>query len=785
MRSSSPNVITLRPRAWSATARDNTAAPGSGHLAEHPAWAGQLARCLTPQSDPREPAADRELEKEVALFRDLFERSPVGVLVMDLQGHIQRANAMASAILGRDASALRGQSLAAFCPPGSLPHLQRHLDLLAAGECFDACELELLGPGQAALPMHVATLNVGKDSDGPLRAALFDASGLQELEDGLALAASVVEHTAQGIVVTDASHRVVAVNPAFTGITGFRADEILGQVPDVFRAKGDQQASEPTMADRLHRFGHWQGEVWSRRRTGEPYTQWVIVNAIQDQQGAATHYVCMISDMTTQEEAKQELRNLAYTDSLTGLANRISLLEQLSRTLVSARREKRLVGLLYLDLDHFKDVNDSLGHSAGDRLLQFVAEQLRGAVRQTDLVARLGGDEFTILVPDLKRDQAAGQIAANILRRLAENPFRHEDREIRVGASIGIALFPRDAIDSEGLLACADAAMYEAKRGGRSGFRFHTAAIWTRYREGNALEEDLRRALERQELVLLYQPQVDLGGFQIVGCEALLQWWRSGREPVDAGLFLGLAQKTELIVPFQHWALDRIADQTAAWRTKLDHLRVSVDISTVQLRASHLERLLERLQAYRDGRGCGLELELDEGSLMDCQEQALRACDRVRSLTLPIALDHFGSGLSSLTRIRRLPLTRLKLAGNLIRDVESDAGAAAVASAMVALGHGLGLKVLAQDVETPGQLAFLREIGCDEAQGSLFSPPLTAEKFAELLERVSHTEPRPEGLDLPPGLSSRDSPGLVGAFSGALSRGRNRLRELASRRRPT
>lgn len=784
MRSSRPNVITLRPRAWSATARSDTAARGSADFAEHPAWTGQLARCLAPQSDRCETAVDRELEKEAALFRDLFERSPVGVLVMDLQGRIQRANAMASAILGRDVSALRGQSLARLCLPGSLPQLHRHLDLLASGECFDACELELLGPGHAALPMHVATLNVGEGTDGPLRAALFDASGLQELEDGLALAASVVEHTTQGIVVTDASHRVVAVNPAFTGITGFRADEMLGQVPDVFRGGGDPQISDPTMADRLRRFGHWHGEVWSRRRSGETFTQWVIIDAIQDQRGAVTHYVCMVSDMTTQEDAKQELRKLAYTDSLTGLANRISLLEQLSRTLVSARREKRLVGLLYLDLDHFKDVNDSLGHSAGDRLLQFVAEQLRGAVRQTDLVARLGGDEFTILVPDLKRDQSAGQIAANILRRLAENPFRHEDREIRLGASIGIALFPRDAIDSEGLLACADAAMYEAKRGGRSGFRFHTAAIWTRYREGNALEEDLRHALDREELVLLYQPQVALGGFQIVGCEALMQWWRSRREPVDAGLFSSLAQKTELIVPFQHWALRRIADQTAAWRTKLDRLRVSVDISTVQLRTSHLEQLLEHLREYLDGRGCGLELELDEGSLMDCQEQALNACDRVRNLTLPIALDHFGSGLSSLTHIRRLPLTRLKLAGILIRDVESDAGAAAVVSAIVALGHGLGLKVLAQDVETPGQLAFLREIGCDEAQGSLFSPPLTAEKFAELLERISHMGPGPKGPDLPPGLSSRARPGFVGALCGALRRGRAGLTRLASRRRP-
>jgi diguanylate cyclase (GGDEF)-like protein/PAS domain S-box-containing protein len=631
--------------------------------------------------------------------------------------------------------------------------------------------------------MHVATLNVGDASEGPLRAALLDGSGLRELEDGLALAASVVEHTAQGIVVTDVDHRVVAVNPAFTYITGYRADEILGEVPDVFRPNWDQQQADPTIADRLQRFGHWQGEVWSRRRTGEPYTQWVIINTIQDPDGTLTHYVCMVADMTSHEEAKQELRQLAYNDSLTGLANRVSLLEQLSRSLVSARREKRLLGLLYLDLDRFKDINDTLGHSVGDRLLQFVAEQLRGAVRQTDLVARLGGDEFTVLVPDLKRDQAAGQIASNILRRLAENPFVDDGREIRVGASIGIALFPKDAIDSGGLLACADAAMYEAKRGGRNGFRFHSAAIWARYREGHALESDLRRALERQELKVLYQPLVGLRDFRILGCEALLQWQRPGQAPVDPGLFLSLAEKTELIVTFEHWALQQAADQSLGWRTRTAPLRVSLDLSAVQLRPAHLESLLALLVEQRGSLGEGLELELRESALMDCPDQVLDACGRIQDLGVRIALDHFGSGLSSLTQIQRLPLTRLKLDGNLLQGVGRDPNAAAVVSAVVALGHGLGLKVLAQDVETPAQLQLLREVGCDEAQGALLSPPLSADLFGELLGRATLTESHEGHQGLLEGVTAHGGHGVLGAFSGALSRWRARLLDLAGGRR--
>lgn len=781
MRASSTNVVTLHPRAWSATARIDALAQGSAALADSATLAGQLARSLRHQTRLRNDAAD--LGQDTECFRDLFERSPVGVLVMDLQGRIQRPNAMAAAILGLDPSGLPGKSLASFCEPSSIPQLQAHLKRLTSGECFDVCELELIGPEEGPLPVHVATLNVGDAAEGPLRAALLDASGLRELEEGLALAASVVEHTAQGIVVTDADHRVVAVNPAFTYITGFRADEILGQVPDVFRPSWDQQEADPAIADRLRRFGHWQGEVWSRRRTGEPYTQWVIINAIRDPQGTLTHYVCMVADMTSHEEAKHELRQLAYNDSLTGLANRVSLLEQLSRSLVSARREKRLVGLLYLDLDRFKDVNDTLGHSVGDRLLQFVAEQLRGAVRQTDLVARLGGDEFTVLIPDLKRDQAAGQIASNILRRLAENPFIEDGREIRVGASIGIALFPKDAIDSEGLLACADAAMYEAKRGGRNGFRFHSTAIWARYREGNALESDLRRALDRQELTVLYQPQVALQGFRILGCEALLHWGRPGQGPVDPGLFLSLAEKTELIVPFEYWALQQVADQTLGWRARVDALRVSIDISPVQLRAAHLERLLALLMEHRGRFGDGLELELGESALVECPEQVLTACQQIRDLGIGIALDHLGSGLSPLTQIRRFPLARLKLAGNLLHDLERDPDAAAVLSAMVALGHGLGLKVLAQDVETPGQLRILLESGCDEAQGPLFSPPLPADLFGDLLERVALTESDERRWGLPGDLNPRDGQGLFGAVTGVLSRGRARLKDLAQGRR--
>lgn len=784
MPSTHSKVVTLRPRAWSATAQADAGLRGPTAVADPATLVGRLALSRGPLgSAVGDPV---NLEQDAARFRDLFERAPVGMLVMDLQGRIRRANAMAAALLGQGPMGLCGRDLVSLCAPASIPPLCRHLRLLASGECFDACELELVAAGEETLAVHLSTLNVGDGcSEGPLRAALLDGSGVRELEEGLTLAASVVEHTAQGIIVTDAEYRTVAVNPAFTHITGLRGDEILGEVPEVFHPSWDRQDADPSLAERLRRLGHWQGEVLSRRRSGEPYTQWVIVNAIQDHQGMVTHYVCMVSDMTSHEEARRELRELAYNDSLTGLANRVSLMEQLSRTLVSARREKRLVGVLYLDLDHFKDVNDTLGHGIGDRLLRFVAGQLRGSVRATDLVARLGGDEFTVLVPDLKREQAAGQIATNILRRLAEEPFRDGDRTIRIGASIGIALFPKDAIDSEGLLACADAAMYEAKRAGRNGFRFHSAAVWTRYREGHALEHGLRGALERRELTVLYQPQVALPGFQILGCEALLEWRGPGAQPVDPSIFLRLAERTELIVPFQQWGLRQAAGQAVEWRARRGDLRVSMDISPVQLRDTHQPGLLDLLLELARARGGALELELRESALLDAPDPVLEACGRIHRLGVPLALDHCGSDPSPLTPLRRLPLTRLKLAGSLITDLGHDPGAAAVVAALIALGHGLGLRVLAQGVETPIQLQRLCELGCDEAQGDLFSPPLSAPLFAELLERATLTEPAAGHWGIPSEVPTRGGQGFLGAISGVLSRRRVRIKGVTNPRRQT
>ena len=469
----------------------------------------------------------------------------------------------------------------------------------------------------------------------------------------------------------------------------------------------------------------------------------------------------MLSDMTSHEEAKTQLFQLAYFDSLTALPNRANFLDQLSRALIDAKRDKRLLGVLYLDLDRFKDVNDTMGHSVGDQLLQFVAKELKESVRQSDLVARLGGDELAILFHDLKRPQAAGQIATNIVNRFEQTPLCIDGREIYTSVSIGIALFPKDAQDSKGLLDCADAAMYAAKSAGRSGFRFHSTATGHSYRDGNAQESELRDVLERNELSLLYQPQVSLNTFRILGCEALLCRNVPGNGPVDLGASLPLARKSELIVACEQWAIDALASQAADWNKRLvSDLTFSIDVSSLHLRPSHFDRLADRLAGLSDQLRGRLELEIREADLLDCPSRTLQALKRMRDIGIPLALDRLGFGPTSLRQLKTLPFRRIKLDRSLILDLETNSESATVIAAIIAFAHTCELAVIADGVETTGQMEILRAHGCDQAQGALFSPAVSIETLVSLLAQASPTLVKDSGNPKSRGPNGR-SPGFL------------------------
>jgi len=676
------------------------------------------------------------LRSALERYRSLFDEAPVGYLVLDEHGLIRRASQTALQLFDCDRAALEGRPLSDFCTLDSEEQLAAHLQECRSG-VGQRCRTEIrLRRGQYA-PLHVRleTVRVGADEEGPLRAALIDLTDQRALEARLTLAASVVEHTSEGVMITDAERRIVAVNPAFTTITGYSAKEVIGKIPRVLRDHPTPSEHLRRIREQLATMGRWQGEIWNRRKDGERYPEWLSINEIRDDAGDLTHYVGIFSDISSQQRVKTQLHHLAYYDSLTGLSNRQHFLDQLRSVLFSVRRgDSGLIGLLYLDLDRFKEINDSLGHSVGDRLLCFVANLLRDCVRKSDTVARLGGDEFTVILAQLNRSEDAATVAGKILRGLQAIPFTHEGTELFIGASIGISLYPEDARDSDGLLRCADMAMYRAKESGRNGYRFYAASMSVRYEDRLQLEADLRRAVAHGELSLLYQPQVRLADGCIVGCEALLRWQNEVRGQVSPDRFIPLAEDSGLIVPLGQWVLNESLKQLHRWRAHIGrNFRLAINVSGAQLRSMHVDRLLNRLLEAPVSDRRRLEIELTESVLMDQPDRVTEILGRLKSLGLGIAVDDFGTGYSSLNYLKRFPIDRLKIDASFVQDVESDPSDAAIAATIIAMGNALGLQTVAEGIETPGQLAFLSVKGCDEAQGFLFSRPLDAEAMFQAL----------------------------------------------------
>ncbi|HYN78780.1 MAG TPA: diguanylate cyclase, partial [Lamprocystis sp. (in: g-proteobacteria)] len=668
------NVVEFRRRAWSATAnlsvsaqRSAYRAHGQGMLALVEA-SGQLDAAATT------PAVDlAELRDELSRYRDFFERAPVGFLVMDLSGRIERANRAAAAILRSGKAQPSGHFLRDFCSERSVHQAAGHIERLAAGASFDLCEIEIERPGEQPLPVRIETLNLGAAQDGPLRAILLDAADLEELEEGLCLAASVVEHTAQAVIVTDAQCRTIAVNPAFTAITGYTATEMLGHTPSVLLQAGATEDPSHLILSQLRAHGYWQGESTNRRKDGSTYLELAQVNAIPDATGSAKYYVCMLSDMTGQDAAKNALIQLAYSDSLTGLANRVSLLDHLRQGVIAARRDKHPLGLLYLDLDKFKEVNDQYGHGGGDHLLQYFAATLKASVRNTDLVARIGGDEFAIVMPHLAAEAAARRVAGKILRQLDEVPFRAHGRDIRVGASIGITLFPKDGTDLETLLNCADSAMYEAKKAGGNRCRFYTPQTSPDFKQHGQLQSDLRHALHRRELVIQYQPRVRLRDLRIIGCEAILGWNRPGHGLLDPRTFASLVATTGWVVPFQQWLMSTaLAEAQQAGGGGFGNLRVAFSVAVPQLGPDAVEPLVRQIAAAVAAQAFAVELELPESVAAGHTQSAAQTLARVREQGAQLTLRGFGSDAVSLGQIASLPLTRVKIEPSLLQGLEAN-----------------------------------------------------------------------------------------------------------------
>ena len=560
-----------------------------------------------------------------------------------------------------------------------------------------------------------------------------DISQQRRAEKDLRMAATVFEHSTSAILITDPAGYIVQANEAFSRVSGYAVSEVLDQLPNMLTVDEQQDAHLRYVLKQLHQHSTWEGEVWMKRRNGEHYPAWVGITAVLDDEGDLASYVCFFSDISERKASEQRIHRLAYYDALTHLPNRTLFQDRLHTALQSAERQKSWVVLMFLDLDRFKPINDSLGHAAGDRMLKDMATRLLACVDNDDTVARMGGDEFTLLLQhrssrELALNRAihvAEQILASLVR-----PFVLEGREFFVTASIGIALSPQDGNELSQLMKNADTAMYHAKERGKNNFQFYQADMNASALERLELESDLRHALEQDEFVLYYQPQFSGDGKRLTGAEALLRWRHPRRGLVPPGDFIPVLEELGLVVDVGDWVISEACRQLKTWhQNRVRVPKVSVNISARQFSDGQLGTRIATILRETGLPPACLELELTESILMREVSEAMQILAGLKNLGLSIAVDDFGTGYSSLNYLKQFPIDVLKIDRTFVDGLPSGEQDAQIARAIIAMAHSLNLAVIAEGVETHEQLDFLREHGCDEVQGYLFGRPMPASRF--------------------------------------------------------
>ena len=562
-----------------------------------------------------------------------------------------------------------------------------------------------------------------------------DISARKQSEERLLLAEKVFDNSPEAIMITDQHYRIVSTNEAFTQITGFAPDEVIGKDPRILASERHDKHSHHEMWRTVQSTGHWSGEIWDHKKSGDIYPKWMTINAVHDQiSGTLTHYVAMFTDITERKRAEERIHFLAHHDALTELPNRFSLEARLEQALIDARRHNWHVGVLFIDLDRFKVINDTLGHHVGDRLLIEVAKRFSAAVRESDMVARLGGDEFVIVLPDMDGAEAAAHVALKIISSLL-NPVRIDGNDLHTSPSIGISIYPNDGLSVDAVMKNADTAMYHAKALGRNNYQFFAEEMNRIASERLSIEARLRQALPHNELLLHYQPQFSADGLRATGIEALLRWQPPGEELVAPDRFITIAEETGLIVPIGAWVLGEACRQLRRWLDAgLPPLRMAVNLSARQLRNADLIETVRNALVETGIPSALLELEITESAVMDKPEEAIKVLQALKRMGVTLAIDDFGTGYSSLAYLKLFPIDHLKIDRSFVRDIERDPDDAAIAMSTIALAHSLGMRVVAEGVETRAQLEILQKNQCDEVQGFFFSQPLPAAAVQAFLQ---------------------------------------------------
>lgn len=695
--------------------------------------------------------------KLCALQRGIFESAGRAIVLTDAQGVIRYFNPAAQQMLGYTWDEVVGRETPLiFHLPEEIEARAAALSVAHGTATSPDFSVFIVGLGAEAshldadwtfvrkdgsrLPVSLTVSQLkgdGGEIEGYLGIAA-DISQRRQLEQDLRIAAIAFESQA-AIMVTDASQCILQVNQAFSRLTGYTAEEAIGQRPSMLKSGWQDAAFYVDMWRELSETGHWQGEIWNRRKNGEIFPEWLTISGVRDSWGKLTHFVSTFSDISNLKVAESEIHHLAFYDPLTAMPNRRLLLNRLEKSCSTSRRSGQHGALLMIDLDHFKTLNDTLGHDVGDRLLVEVAKRLADCIREGDTAARLGGDEFIVMLDNLGRDAESAGVQAEIVAEkirleLARPYLLQADTEYFRSASVGISLFHGHDKTVDVLLKQADIALYKAKDAGRNTIRFFDCAMQTALDERAALEAGLRRALSRDELILHVQPQVNAER-QLIGAEVLLRWHPPKQPMVLPGDFIPLAEDTGLIVPIGLWVLDQACAELRRWADEpgMAKLYMAVNVSARQFRQPDFVTQVADALSRHAVNPQRLKLELTESLLLDNVEDVVEKMQALRRLGVRFSLDDFGTGYASLSYLKRFPFEQLKVDRSFIRDIMTNSDDAGIVRAIIAMGNTLRLSVVAEGVEDSEQHAYLVRHGCSLFQGYLFGKPMSFEDFRQKL----------------------------------------------------
>ncbi|WP_455365568.1 sensor domain-containing protein [Kaarinaea lacus] len=672
-----------------------------------------------------------------------------GVIICDADGNIVSMNPMAEQIFGCAECDATEKNLIDLLSGKDQTRVQRFIEGAMAKVNNEPLRFAEEVQGRridgALFPMELLVRSAHLSSRDMLTCIVRDITVHKQKEEELQLTATAFEtHTA--VLITSVDGTILRVNPAFTQITGYTAEEAVGSNPKMLQSGHHDEAFYDKFWESIQTTGRWEGEIWNKRKNGEIYPEWQTITAVKNNAGEVTHYVATFQDITERKQTQALIEHQAFYDALTNLPNRRMMLDRLNQELSSARRHNIYGALLFLDLDHFKTLNDSMGHAVGDSLLQQMAKRLSNHVRAEDTVSRLGGDEFVVLLSNLGASEKSATSTANTIAKKIHasisRPYQLEGHSFSFTSSIGITLFPFAGDSADDVLKHADAAMYRAKGKGRNAICFYQASMQAEADERLQLEKELRLAIQKNELVLYYQPQFNNEG-GLVGAEALLRWSHPKRGIVEPRDFIALAEETNLIQPMGVWVMKTAVKQYVDWLDSglfsgREYIAINVSPRQIQ-QDDFVSDIADVLNEHSVSPRC-LKLELTESVLLDDLHEVVAKMNQLKELGVSFSMDDFGTGFSSLSYLKRLPFDQIKIDKTFIRDVSRDLNDAAIVETIIAMAEHLRIDVIAEGVETREEFEFLQRKGCTNYQGFYFSTPLQASSFEQTIRQLQHNK---------------------------------------------